>query len=42
VMERCLKEAWDSLDPELFTKLGESILARIEACIKASGWHTKY
>ena len=41
-LESCLQAAWDTLDKELFDKLYESMPARIEAYIKAKGWHTKY
>ena len=41
-LESCLQAAWDTLDQELFDTLGASISARIEAIIKAKGWHTKY
>jgi hypothetical protein len=37
-----IQAAWDILDKALFDKLGQSIPARIEACIAADGWHTKY
>jgi len=41
-LESCLQAAWDTLDKELFTKLYESMPSRIEACIAANGWHTRY
>jgi transposase len=41
-LESCLQAAWDTLDDSLFTKLIESMPRRIEACIAAEGWHTKY
>jgi hypothetical protein len=41
-LESCIQAAWDTLDKELFNTLGQSIKARIEACIAADGWHTKY
>ena len=41
-LESCLQAAWDTLDKELFDALYESMPARIEACIAAKGWHTKY
>ena len=41
-IESCLQAAWDTLDKSLFNTLGASMLARIEACIAADGWHTKY
>jgi len=41
-MESCLQAAWDTLEQDLFDKVGGSMRARIEACIAANGWHTKY
>jgi hypothetical protein len=41
-LESCLQAAWDTLDKGLFDKLGASMRERIEACIAADGWHTKY
>jgi hypothetical protein len=41
-LESCLQAAWDTLDKLLFNKLHLSMDKRIEACIKAKGWHTKY
>ena len=41
-LESCLQAAWDTLDKSLFDNLGASMPARIEACIAANGWHTKY
>ena len=41
-LESCLQAAWDTLDQELFNKLGDSMCNRIEAVIAAKGWHTKY
>jgi hypothetical protein len=41
-MESCLQAAWDTLDNTLFEKVGGSMRSRIEACIEANGWHTKY
>ena len=41
-LESCLQAAFDTLDKSLFDVLYESMLARIEACIQAKGWHTKY
>jgi hypothetical protein len=41
-LESCIQAAWDTLNDELFNKLGASMLDRIEACIAANGWHTKY
>ncbi len=42
VLERCIQEAWDSLPKKLFDPLYQSMPDRIEACIAAGGWHTKY
>lgn len=41
-LKSCLQAAWNILDQGLFEKLGASMPARIEACIAAEGWHTKY
>ena len=41
-LESCLQAAWDTLDKGLFDNLIQSMPSRIEACIKAKGWHTKY
>ena len=41
-LESCLQAAWDTLDQSLFDNIGSSMQSRIEACIKAKGWHTKY
>ena len=41
-LESCLQAAWDTIDKEVFDNLYKSINARIEACILADGWHTKY
>jgi hypothetical protein len=41
-LESCIQAAWDTLDKGLFDSLYESMPARMEACIAAKGWHTKY
>jgi hypothetical protein len=41
-LESCLQAAWDTLDQDLFDKLGASMNNCIEAIIAAKGWHTKY
>lgn len=41
-LESCLQAAWDTIDQEYFDKLIKSMLKRVEACIAADGWHTKY
>jgi len=41
-LESCLQAAWDTLDKSIFDALYKSMPGRIEACIKAKGWHTKY
>jgi hypothetical protein len=41
-LESCLQAAWDTLDEGLFQNLSESMSRRIEACIAADGWYTKY
>jgi len=39
--EAC-KEAWNALPDSLFESLIESMPRRVQACIEANGWHTKY
>ena len=41
-LESYIQAAWDTLDDTIFDKLYQSMPARMEACIKAKGWHTKY
>lgn len=41
-LESCLQAAGDTIDQEYFDKLIKSMLKRVEACIAADGWHTKY
>src|SRR6266487_50662 len=41
-VEECLKAAWDALPNSLFEGLIKSIKARIDMCILAKRWHTKY
>jgi hypothetical protein len=41
-LESALQAAWDTIDQEAFDKLGSTMGHRIEACIAAKGWHTKY
>jgi hypothetical protein len=41
-LESALQAAWDTLDKESFDVLYQSMPDRIEACIAAKGWHTKY
>lgn len=41
-LEDALCKAWDDLPDSLFDSLVSSMTRRIEACIKAKGWHTKY
>jgi hypothetical protein len=41
-LESYLQAAWDTLDQDLFNKLGASMNDRIKAVIAAKGWHTKY
>jgi hypothetical protein len=41
-LESALQASWDMIDQEVFDKLGASMVHRIEACIEAKGWHTKY
>ena len=41
-MEEALKEAWATIPVSFFEELVESMPRRIQACIDADGWHTKY
>jgi hypothetical protein len=41
-LKEALKVVWEALLNSLFKSLIESMLQRIEACIAANGWHTKY
>ena len=41
-MEEALKKAWLAFPKELFEELVQSMLRRINACILARGWYTKY
>jgi hypothetical protein len=41
-VEECLKAAWDALPNSLFEGLIKSMKARIDMCILAKRWHTKY
>jgi hypothetical protein len=41
-LEEALKVAWEALLNSLFKSFIKSMLQRIEACIAANGWHTKY
>ena len=41
-LERALCTTWDALPNSLFKSLVKSMPSRIQACIKAEGWHTKY
>ena len=41
-LEEALKQAWDALPNSLFESLVESMPRRVQACIEADGWHTKY
>lgn len=41
-MQEALKDCWDQLPGETFDALFESMPDRVEACIKADRWHTKY
>jgi len=42
LLESALQAAWDTIDKASFDCLYKSMPDRIEACIKAGGWHTKY
>ena len=41
-LESCLQAAWDTIPKEFFDALYQSMPRRVEACIAAKGWHTKY
>jgi hypothetical protein len=41
-LEEALKAAWLEIPDAFFDALVESMPARIQACIDAKGWHTKY
>jgi hypothetical protein len=41
-LENTLQTTWDTINKESFDVLYQSMPDRIEACIKADGWHTKY
>ena len=42
LLESALQAAWDTIDKESFDILHQSMPHRIEACIAADRWHTKY
>ena len=39
---QALREAWDALPESLFQSLIKSMKSRVQACVDAKGWHTKY
>ena len=41
-VEECLKAAWEALPNSLFKELVRSMKSRIDMCIQADGWYTKY
>ena len=41
-LESALQAMWDTIGKEVFDNLGATMGQRIEACIAAEGWHTKY
>jgi transposase len=41
-LENALVDAWNDLPDSLFEQVADSMPYRVEACIKAKGWHTKY
>jgi hypothetical protein len=41
-LEEALKDCWARIPKETFDTLYESMPRRVEAYIKAQGWHTKY
>jgi hypothetical protein len=42
VIEEALKKAWATIPVSFFENLVKSIKQRVQACIDADGWHTKY
>ena len=42
VMREVLPSAWEAIPQRVFLKVGASMQHRVEAVIKAKGWHTKY
>ena len=41
-VEECLKVVWEALPNSLFEGYIRSMKKRIDICITADGWHTKY
>jgi hypothetical protein len=41
-IEEALKDCWDQIPGETLDALYQSMPNRVEACIQAGGWHTKY
>ena len=41
-VEECLKAVWEALPNSLFEGYIRSMKKRIDMCITAYGWHTKY
>ena len=41
-LQEALQTYWEQLPGETFDALYESMVNRVEACIQANGWHTKY
>ena len=41
-VEQCLKVVWNVLPNSLFEGYIKSIKRRVDICIKANGWYTKY
>lgn len=41
-MQEALKACWELIPKETFDTLLASMPSRVDACIKARGWHTKY
>ena len=39
---KCIKSAWAAITTEEINNLIDSLLRRIEACIRARSWYTKY
>ena len=41
-IEEALKQAWATIPVSFFEDLVESMERRVQVCIDANGWHTKY
>jgi hypothetical protein len=41
-LAECIKMAWEAITVEQINKLINSLPDRLDACIRAKGWYTKY